>query len=1022
MRARADLFWRLLPDVRTGERSRFLFFAGLFTLISLAQTVGLAGSEALLLGTLGARALPRTFLFASLVTVAGSIGYAALVGRLRNDDLFAYMLLGAAALLGAGAALAGAGVAWALLALVCLFYLTQAVFLNHFWTFSGDYFDTLASKRLVPLFTIGSSLGGVLGGLLAVAASRQLPPISLVAAWGGLLAAAALMLRMARRPLRRWGPLELEEADETSVASLRGAMLHLGSSTLARWMLVASLGMVLTLFLAQYLYSEIFARSFPTPQALAAFFGVFLAVTNLAEIGIEVAVTPLLIRRLGVPATNLVHPFLMLGSFAGLALQGGLGAALAARVNREVLDNALATPVRSLLYNAMPLHLRGRMRAFLEGIVVYAGMSMAGVVLLVLERPDPRWLCLAGGVAALVYLGANVGARGAYLGSLVTQLRAGRLDLADVHGEIGGWEASKLAVLWEQLLLEEGSRPSRSLLQLVPELAARGIVAPLVRAASHPSADVRRSSLNALVTAGSDVALGPIALALDDPDASVRLVALRGLMRLHADPEFVAARLHDLLEDPDPLVRSEAALQAGEKGLAILATMIGGRDPEAVAAALGVAPASLLPRVLERAHDPDADAAIRAATLECLARIAPDPPFPSAELLRGLAHADPRVRRANVLLLASYQEDEALSGIAGALGDPSPEVRFSAESVLGSLGDAAFDAVLPFLRSDRERAVESALRVVAASGAERTRELLTAELQHRVCRLWYHEVGLGRLPGDASLAARFLRTAHDDAAGRNRRLAFRILELLENPRIIGRVEKALRFGGGRTRADALEVLSNLGDRESARLLVLMHEAGPLEERYRSVSKLLEVPGSAESLVAASLRDEVGWIRLGARAIGGVRSVAPAEEESMERLLALKQVPLFATLSLDQLEAVHQTTRETSFLAGEVIMREGDPGGELYLLLEGSVRVWKNHGTPRATALSTLAAVSYFGEMAILDDEPRSATVIAVDRARVLSLDGRSLKDLVHQMPEIAFEIFRVLTARVRAVEKRLAAD
>jgi hypothetical protein len=103
-----------------------------------------------------------------------------------------------------------------------------------------------------------------------VAAARVLPPISLVVAWALLLAAAALLLRIARRPLRRWGPLELDEADATSVASLRGAMRHLGGSPLARWMLVAALGMVLTMFLAQYLYSDIFARSFATPQALAS--------------------------------------------------------------------------------------------------------------------------------------------------------------------------------------------------------------------------------------------------------------------------------------------------------------------------------------------------------------------------------------------------------------------------------------------------------------------------------------------------------------------------------------------------------------------------------------------------------------------------------------------------------------------------------------------------------------------------------------------------------------------------------
>ncbi|MFI5217760.1 MAG: cyclic nucleotide-binding domain-containing protein, partial [Candidatus Limnocylindria bacterium] len=215
------------------------------------------------------------------------------------------------------------------------------------------------------------------------------------------------------------------------------------------------------------------------------------------------------------------------------------------------------------------------------------------------------------------------------------------------------------------------------------------------------------------------------------------------------------------------------------------------------------------------------------------------------------------------------------------------------------------------------------------------------------------------------------------------------------------------------------VLSNLGDREASRLLVVMHEEGPLEERYRSVAGLLDAPGTPEELAQASLRDEVGWIRLGARAIGGTPSVAPEEGEKMERLLALKQVPLFATLSLDQLEAVHQITREAAYLKGELIVREGDPGGELYLLLEGTVQAWKNHGTPRASCLNTISAVSYFGEMAILDDEPRSASVVATGRARLLSLDGRSLKELIHQMPEISFEIFRELTSRVRSAEKKL---
>ena len=140
---------------------------------------------------------------------------------------------------------------------------------------------------------------------------------------------------------------------------------------------------------------------------------------------------------------------------------------------------------------------------------------------------------------------------------------------------------------------------------------------------------------------------------------------------------------------------------------------------------------------------------------------------------------------------------------------------------------------------------------------------------------------------------------------------------------------------------------------------------------------------------------------------------------MERLLALKQVPLFSHLSLEQLEAVQQITREVEYLANEAIVREGEPGGELYLLIEGEVRIFKNYGTPNERSLSTMCAVSYFGEMAALDDEPRSATVVAAERSRMLCLDGESLADLIRQMPEISFEIMRVLTARVRRAESRL---
>jgi HEAT repeat protein len=948
MPAQTEVFWRHLPGVRTRERTRFFFFAGLATLISLAQTLGLVGSEALFLGHYGAAKLPQTFIAAAVVTVFGSMMYAARVGVVRNDGLFVQMLAGAAIALGGGAAAVEAGHFFVLPALFCFFYLTQAVFVNHLWTFTGDYFDTVSSKRLIPLFTIGASVGGFLGGILAAAVTQIVGPVSLVVAWAVLLGAAAAMVRSARRQLLRWGPLDIGEADETSVEGIQAAMRYLGTSSLGRWLSLSAMGMMLSLFVAQYLYSDIFATAFRTPAALASFFGIYLALTNVIEIAIEVRVTPWLIHRMGVPAANLIHPVLTVLSFGGLGTQYGLVAGMAARINRELIENSVAGPLRALVYNAMPLRFRGQTRAFLEGIVVYAGMALAGLVLLFFEAPDPLWLCAAGGTMALLYLAANIRVRREYLRTLVKELRAGRLDLDDLGEEVGRWEAHRLADLWEQLLRDESANPSPPLLQLVPSLAARGLSGPLIRATSHPHPDVRRSCINALATAGIGAADTTLLIALDDGDASVRLAALRGLVRTRASSRPIEPLLKRLLTDPDPAVRAEAALRAGTAGEPVLQEMIRSQSSAEALAALHCAPAVLQDAVVDRVHD--RDPAVRAAALECIARTVAAPPLGTEELLAIATDPDPRVRRAGVMLLANVDEPDAISVLAGTLGDSSSEVQFAAETVLGSLGDAGVDAVQPLLRAQRERTVESALRVVAAAQTPAARAVLKGELRHRARALWRGVVAFQHLPAGDETAVCFLRAACEDDIMRGRRLAFRILELIENPNVVRRVDKALHRGSPRARGDALEVLSHLGDREAANLLVLIHEAGPLEERLPEVVDIASVPRNPEEVLAAAHESESRWIEMAARVVTAPLGSHAREEELMERLVALKQVPLFSHLSLEQLEAVQQITREVEYLANEVIVKEGESGGELYLLIGGAVRVFKKYGRPFANAV------------------------------------------------------------------------
>lgn len=1009
------MLWALFSGVRKRERQRFVFFLVLSGMLSMGQTLGLAGSEALLLARLGAQALPTTFIAASILTVLGNFLYAVGVDRSRNDVYFINLLMGAAATLCLLTYGCIQNVGWVFPTVYCFYYLSLAIFTNHYWTFTGDFFDTLAAKRLFPLFVVGSSLGGLSGGLVVIFSSRYLPPQYLLFFWAVLCLVAAAQLRFYRRRLRRWGPLELEEADETSLDGIKAAVRYLRQSALGRWTVISALTMVLAVFVSQYLYSDIMVRRFPRADELAMFFGIYLAVSNVCEILVEVVVTPWLIRRVGVAKANLLHPSLTVASFLFLYLRWGLlTPAVVARFNRESLENALAAPVRSLVYNALPARFRGRIRAFLEGIVVYSGMTIAGVSLMVLsDRMGPKWLCLAGGGLALLYLVANIKVRSEYLQTLVTELREGRLDLADVGTDIG---AERLIELWNALLQEDYQHPSRALLQMAPVLAQRAVLEPLRQGLQHPDPRLRAACAEALGQSLGVAAIPELLKALQDGDASVALAALRTFSPPMVRREEVRSVLRQLMTSEHPELAARSAHLLGSEGRSRLVELVQSQNVPQAAAALEFLPGDLAELALGRLNEEDP--AILAAALEAVARLESQVDL-DLERVATLQHSsDLPVRLAAVRCLGGQGQDsvQSLVLVASALGDPALDVRRLAAETLGNARAEVVNVVEPYLHAHHLATVEAAAQALANNGSSRSREVLAREFRSRVEASWRNVLALHVLPENEELTLRFLRAAYEDAASKNRRLAFRMLENLESSKVIRSVEKVLRFASSRTRSDALEVLSNLGDRKASHLLVLLLEDGALEEKLPQLN--LPTYKDAEEVVAEARSSENQWLRLAA----GTQSRAgepSAREEKMERLLVLRKVPLFAHMTLEQLEAINQLVTEEQYLAGELIFREGDVGGELYLLVEGEVAVVKSHGTASELVLTTLKGVSYFGEMAILDDEPRSATIKVVKDARVLALKGDRLKELVLQMPEIAFEIFKVLTQRIRSSDQRL---
>lgn len=131
---------------------------------------------------------------------------------------------------------------------------------------------------------------------------------------------------------------------------------------------------------------------------------------------------------------------------------------------------------------------------------------------------------------------------------------------------------------------------------------------------------------------------------------------------------------------------------------------------------------------------------------------------------------------------------------------------------------------------------------------------------------------------------------------------------------------------------------------------------------------------------------------------------------------LKQTGLFSSCTDKELQSVMVTAKERSFDAGEVIIREGDPGLGFYLLLEGTAEVRK-----AGKAVAELSAGDYFGEMALLlEDTPRTADVVATSKAKCLVITQWDLRALISTHPDIGMKIMNELATRLSGTEKALA--
>jgi HEAT repeat protein len=513
-------------------------------------------------------------------------------------------------------------------------------------------------------------------------------------------------------------------------------------------------------------------------------------------------------------------------------------------------------------------------------------------------------------------------------------------------------------------------RPTVRTTALAPDADAEA-ASVLARAARSPDVRVRRLAFELATRARGRPPIDDLREGLADPDALVRLATVRAM----ADADDAGgARVLRLLDDPDPAVRGAAAA----------ASLARYRDR-----------ASMVVDAL--AHH--SDAGIRRTLVEQLDRA---PGEDAARVAADLTDdADPAVRASALERLAGSAPNLAFDRARAALADPDARVRLAAGRALGEIGERAIGPALDALPDPATNA--AAIEILRRATADGSRAVLVAFVRGAADRAGADRDLAAAIPAEDP-ATSLLRDALLDRGRRTARSALWAASTMSARRDAVQAAIENLDAGPIQLANALETLEAAGDVPSVRVLVSLWE--PSSGRHHGgdgwLRRAVEDDDRFIGACAALVR---------ARREGETMARTPSALSVIERVLLLRQVPLFAGLSPSDLERVAEVAEERGYADGELVAAEGEPGDELHLIVEGTIRVVHDRdGDEREIARRRSGDV--VGEMSIIAGAPRVASLVADGPVRTLRIGHHQFESMLRERPDLALGVMRVLVERL----------
>ncbi len=881
-------FFGKLFNIRSGEWKRLLI---LYTM-SLVAIIGLTWAEVTVQGAflqlIGVRYLPLMLIANASCSVVALLIYSAFADRVSNSRL----LIGLLAISGIGILVGLAGLATGyvkpafILLYIVLFVPMLEVYNVHWATYVNGFYDIRAAKRIVPVLSTAARVATIIGGLSMPLMNKVLSPTAIM---GVLLVCLTIMAALAaalprlmhelhrRRPsatkISLIGsqlppPAEPAEADSHGWARLQrffysyGAMLREGylqikNSPFLRWMAISTFCLPILMVMLNFGASAIIQDKLKTTVAIADFLGVLTGAGNLVILPIQLFLLSRLITRLGLGKASLIYPFIDLAASGSIAIVPGLGTAAFAYLNRTSLRAAFRIPIENLLYNAVPVRVKARTRAFVGGLIIPIGAILGSLLLLTPLVRVAWFLPAAVLVLAAAFLVGSLMVRKYYGKALVDLLE--QEDYSSLalqppsEQEPSGFavaDAATLARLEEKLSKSPSPERAIFMAQLITAVGGEDAVR-IVGQAARAAADSRlRASLIEVLVA-AEMRQVParelFAQFLSDPDEKVRLSAISGLEQIYgmSDSHYleIAAKM---LHDPGYDIRLRilpALITSGDPGrraagITELRELLNLPDPHIQARALllvgQTCAVALLPEIVRSLVDPNDEVRL-AAALSAEQLLHSEMSIKDREILltqvQFLLH-DPieraRITAVTILGKMSTGEGPAAEAVRAklvtALVDPSPEMREMVVEILAGAGRLALPQVFEKLTSEDPNLRKMAAVVLAHIEPRRYAPLVRVPHIDTNLRTIYQNLCCAHaLTNCVYPAVDLLQRALQEQNAALIDEIFYLLTAIQATDSIRSVASSLRSSQPEVRANAAEALESLTTPQTTALIVPLFE-------------------------------------------------------------------------------------------------------------------------------------------------------------------------------------------------------